>query len=116
MLIRSNRLTMNQTAGCSDETPFSTVHQRPPKKIAPSAAPAAPAKTRVKNSVIVILLFVPHGLVFLGDPMPCIQTADCQSGHQERQCPGMLAGMVFVQPDADRGAKQRGNDHRPADQ
>ena len=37
MLIRSNKLPKNQNAGCSDETPLRTVHQRPPKKMTPLA-------------------------------------------------------------------------------
>src|SRR5664280_3253551 len=102
MLIRSSRLPKNQSAGCLDETPLRTVHQRPPKKIAPSKRPATNASARVSNSFIVILLFVPHCLVFLGDPMPRIQTADREPGHQQRQRPGMLARMVFVQPDTKR--------------
>src|SRR5664280_1973553 len=62
MLIRSSRLPKNQSAGCLDETPLRTVHQRPPKKIAPSKRPATNASARVSNSFIVILLFVPHAL------------------------------------------------------
>jgi hypothetical protein len=93
-----------------------TVHQRPPKKTAPSPTPATHASARVNVSFIVILLFLPHRLVFLGDPVPRVQTADRESGHQQRQRPGMLARMVFVQPDAERRTEQRRNDHRPADQ
>src|SRR5664280_640362 len=116
MLIRSSRLPKNQSAGCLDETPLRTVHQRPPKKIAPSKPPATPASPSVRVSFIVILLSVPHGLVLLGDPIPRIQAADRQSGHQQRQCPGVLAWMVFVQPDTERCAEQRRNNDRPADE
>ena len=41
--------------------------------------PPANASTRVNVSFIVILLFVPHRLVFLGHPMPGIQTADARA-------------------------------------
>ena len=47
--------------------------------------------------------------------MPGIQTADRQPGNQQRQRPGMTSRMVFVQPDTERRAEQRRNDHRPAD-
>ena len=90
MLIRSSRLPRNQSAGCLDETPLRTVHQRPPKKIAPSKTPATNASTRVRVSFIVILLFVPH--------LPCLpwrpnarhsNSRSIKPGHQQRQRPGM---------------------------
>src|ERR1035441_3367211 len=116
MLIRSSRLPKNQSAGWLDEAPLRTVNQRPPKKIAPSNTPAASAGARNNNSFIVILLFVPYLLVFFGHPMPRIQTADREPGHQQRQRPGMLARITLVQPDTERRAEQRWNHHRPADQ
>src|SRR5665811_2522485 len=116
MLIRSSRLPKNQSAGCLDEAPLRTVNQRPPKKIAPSNIPAANASARDKNSFIVILLFVPHLLVFLGHPMPRVQTADREPGHQQRQRPGMLARIMLVQPDTERRAEQSRNRDRPPDQ
>ena len=76
MLIRSSMLPRNQSAGRWDETPLRTVHHRPPKKIAPSTPPASHASISVSVSFIVILLLLAHRLVFLGDPMPRIQTAD----------------------------------------
>jgi hypothetical protein len=48
--------------------------------------------------------------------MPRVETADREPGHQQRQRPGMRAGMVFVQPETERCAQQRRNRHRPADQ
>src|SRR5271156_6596704 len=116
MLIRSSRLPKNQSAGRWDERPFRTVHQRPPKKIAPSHAPAANASARDKKSFIVILLFVPNLLVFLGHPMPRIQTADDQADNQQHQSPGLGSGIALVQPETERRAEQRGNHYRPADQ
>ena len=115
MPIRSSRLPKNQSAGCVDATPLRTVHQRPPKKIAPRAPPASPASASVNVSFIVILLLLPHRLVFLGHPMPRIQTAEGETGHQQRQRPGPCARMASVQPEAERRAEQRRNDHRPAD-
>ena len=76
MPIRSNMLPRNQSAGDLEKTPLRTVHQRPPKNIAPSKRPATKANTKIKKLFIVFLSFVVHGLVFLGDPMPRIQTAD----------------------------------------
>src|SRR5664280_1461510 len=116
MLIRTSRLPKNQSAGCLDETPFLTVHQRPPKKTTPSKSPTANASASVRVSFIVILLFVPHRFVFLDDPMPRIQTTNRQPGHQQRQRPGMPARVVSVQPNPECRAKQRRNCHRPADQ
>src|ERR1039458_2417641 len=116
MLIRSSMLPKNQSAGRWDETPLITVHQRPPKKNAPSNRPAANAGARNKNSFIVILLFVPHLFLFLGHPMPRIETTDCEAGHQQRQRPGMLARIMLVQPDTERRAEQSRNRDRPADQ
>src|ERR1019366_5449194 len=116
MLIRSSMLPKNHSAGRGDETPLTTVHQRPPKKNAPSNRPAAHAGARNKNSFIVILLFVPNLLVLLGHPMPRIKTSDGEPGHHQRQCPGMLARIILVQPDTERRPEQRWNHHRPADQ
>src|ERR1039458_9558418 len=90
MPIRTSRLAKNQSAGCLDETPLRTVHQSPPKNTAPSPPPAAHASTNIRVSFIVILLFLPHGFVFLGNPMPRIQTANHEPAHQQRQRPGML--------------------------
>jgi hypothetical protein len=56
--------------------------------------PAANAGARNKNSFIVILQFVPHLVVFLGYPMPRIQTADCEPSHQQRQRPS--TGFYFI--------------------
>src|ERR1035438_5465393 len=114
MPIRASRLAKNQSAGCLDETPLRTVHQSPPKNTTPTPPPAAHASTNIRVSFIVILLFVPHCLFFLGDPMPRVQTADHEPAHQQRQSPGMLARMVFVQPDTERCAEQRRHRHRPA--
>src|ERR1035438_3069079 len=100
MLIRSNMLPRNQNAGDLEEMPLRTVHQRPPKKIAPSKSPAINASARNKTLFIVVLRFVVHGLVFLGNPVPRIQTADRQSDHQQRQCPWMFAWVMIIQPDA----------------
>src|SRR5664280_3544144 len=116
MLILRSRLPTNQSAGCLDETALRTVHQRPPKKITPSTAPAVNASARVSVSFIVILLILPHRLLLLGDPMPGIQTADHEAGHQQRQRPRMGSRMASVQPDAEHCAEQRWHDHRPADQ
>src|ERR1035437_8239854 len=115
MPIRTSRLAKNQSAGCLDETPLRTVHQSPPKNTAPSPPPAALASTNTRLSFIVILLFLLHCLFFLDDPMPRVQTADREPAHQQRQSPGMLARMVFVQPDTKRCTEQRRNRHRPAD-
>src|SRR5579864_3869455 len=115
-LIRSSMLVKNHSAGRGDETPLITVHQRPPKKNAPSNRPAANGGARTNTSFIVILLFVPNLLVFLGHPVPRIQTADREPGHQQRQCPGVRARIMLVEPDAERRAEQRRNHHRPADQ
>src|SRR5579864_3539395 len=115
-LIRSSMLVKNHSAGRGDETPLITVHQRPPKKNAPSNRPAANAGARTKTSFIVILLFVPNLLVFLGHPVPRIQTTDGKPGHQQRQRPGVRARVMLVQPDTERCAEQRRDHHRPADQ
>src|ERR1022692_2352652 len=116
MLVRSNRLPKNRSAGCLDETPLRTVHQRPPKNIAPSRTPPSRASTRPKASVIVVLLFVSHLLVFLAHPMPGIQTAENQADDQKRQRPGDLSWIALVQPDTERRAEQRRDHYRPADQ
>src|ERR1700733_5967041 len=116
MPVRSNRLPKNSIAGCLDDIPLRTVHQRPPKNIAPSETPATSANTRTKASYIVVLLFVSHLLVFLAHPMPGIQTADDQTDYQQRQRPGNLSRMTIVQPDTERGSEQRRDHHRPADQ
>jgi len=47
--------------------------------MAPSNRPAIHASASVNHSFIPILLFVPHRLVFPGDPMPRIQTANGQT-------------------------------------
>src|SRR5476649_1843185 len=100
MPMRSTILPKNQSATCLDEAIWRTVHQRPPKKIAPIPKPAIHASNNVSVSLMVIFLFFAHGFFFLGDPMPRIEATDHESCHQERQCPGMLARIVFVQPDA----------------
>src|ERR1035437_4589579 len=109
MLIRNSPLPRNHRAGCFDDRPLRTVHHRPPKKIAPSKKPTTPAKASISVSFIGILLFLPHGLVFLDDPVPRIQTADRETGHQQRQRPGMLARVVLVQPETERRAEERRN-------
>ena len=43
-----------------------------------------------------ILLFLVHFLVFLTHPMPGIETAQHEPGHQEGQGPGMGACMTSV--------------------
>src|SRR5665647_2881768 len=91
MLIRSNRLPKNQNAGCSDETPLRTVHQRPPKKMAPSNMPANNASASSKTSFIAILPFVSHGFVFFRYPVPRIEAADREPSHQQRQRPGTVS-------------------------
>src|ERR1039458_4430636 len=116
MLVRSHRLPRNQRAARLDETPLRTVHQRPPKNIAPSKMPAARAGSRRKVSFIAHLLFLAHFLILLIHPMPGIQTTDGQADNQQHQRPGMLSRMAIVQPDAQRRAEQRRNHHRPADQ
>src|ERR1700722_4937654 len=105
MPVRSNTLPKNQSPGCLDEKPLRTVHQRPPKNIAPSKMPVTRASARLKASFIVILLSVSHFLLFLGDPMPRIETTDCESGNQQSQRPGMFARVVFVQPNTERRAE-----------
>src|SRR5208283_4241734 len=102
----TSRLAKSQSAGCLDETPLRTVHQSPPKNTAPSPPPAAHASTSIRVSFIVILRFLPHRLVFLGHPIPRIQTADCEPGHQQCRRPAMPAGVVFVQPDSECGPEQ----------
>src|SRR5271166_5127175 len=109
-------LVKNHSAGREDETPLTTVHQRPPKKNAPSKRPKANAGTRNKSSFIAFLLFVPNLLALLGHPMPRIQTPDGEPSHQQRQRPGMLAWIMLIQPDTERRPQQRRNHHRPADQ
>src|SRR5664279_5517287 len=98
MLIRSNRLPKNQNAGRSDATPRRTVHQRPPKNMTPSNRPADNASASSKPSFIAILPFVLHGLVFFRDPVPGVEAADREPGHQQRQGPGMCPRIVPVQP------------------
>ncbi len=115
MLIRSSRLPKNQSPGFLDEKPLRTVHQRPPKNITPRKKPATIAGTRRKVSFITILLFLSHCLVFLGHPMPGIQTAETQAHNQQHQRPGMASRMAIVQPDTKRRAEQCRNHHRPAD-
>src|ERR1035441_9301808 len=86
MLVRSKRLPKNQSAGCSDEKPLRTVHHRPPKNIAPSKAPVTSASTRLKPSLIMILLLIcAHFLVFLIHPMPGIQTSNGQADDQQHR-------------------------------
>src|ERR1022692_3546612 len=115
MLVRSNILPKNQSAGRVDAKPLRMVHQRPPKNIAPSKTPASRAGTRLKVSLIVIFLLLSHLLVFLVHPVPGIEAADCQAGDQQHQRPGMSSRMAIVQPDTERRAEQRRNHHRPAD-
>src|ERR1035438_1388786 len=86
MVMRSSRLPRNHSAGCLEDTPLRTVHQRPPKKIAPSTPPASHASTSVEASFIVVVLpFLPHRPVFLGDPVPRVEAAKQEAGHQQRQ-------------------------------
>src|SRR5579864_5447688 len=99
-------LVKNHSAGRGDETPLITVHQRPPKKNAPSNRPAANAGARTTISFIVILLRVPNLLVFLGHPVPGIQTADCEPGHQQSQRPAVPARIMLVEPDTERSPEQ----------
>src|SRR5689334_22380645 len=99
MLVRTNWLPTNQSAGWLDERPLRTVHHRPPKKIAPSRTPTTNGRIRVKASFMVFLRFLAHCLVFLGDPMPGIHTTDDQADDQQCQRPGMVSWMMFVQPD-----------------
>src|SRR5271167_5250320 len=98
MPIRSNRLPKNQNAGSSDDTALRTVHQRPPKKMAPSNTPTDNASASNKTSFIGILLFLPNGFVFIRYPMPRIEAADREPRHQQRQRPGMRSRIVPVQP------------------
>src|SRR5664279_1758150 len=105
MLIRSNMLPKNQNAGCSDETPLRTVHQRPPKKMAPSNRPANNDSASNKTSFIGILLFLPDGFVFIRHPVPRIEAADREPGHQQRERPGVLSWIVPVQPHTERCAQ-----------
>src|ERR1700688_379486 len=97
-LIRRSKLPKNHSAGRGDETPLITVHHRPPKNKAPRNRPAVNAGAKEKSSLIAILLFVPHRFVFLRHPMPRVPTADREPGYQQRQRPGVLARIMFVQP------------------
>src|ERR1035437_915298 len=116
MLIRNSPLPRNQSAGRGEETPRRTVHQRPPKKSAPSKTPDVHARTNISGSFIAVLLFIAHGLFLLSHPIPRIHTTERQADDHQRQCPCMLARMMLVQPEAECGAEQRRNDHRPSDQ
>src|SRR5580704_6381959 len=115
MLIRSSRLPANQNAGNWDETPLRIVHQRPPKKIAPSAVPASQASARVRVSFMVAILFVIHCLVFLRNPMPRVEAAKREAAKQQRERPGVGSGMAPVQPDTERYAEQHRHGYRPPD-
>src|SRR5476649_831450 len=106
MLIRKTRLANTHSAGLGDETTLRTVHSRPPKKIAPSASPAAPAGISGCRSFAVIGLVLPNRLVFVGYPVPSVQAAERQPGHQQRERPGVSAGMVLVQPRPESRAEQ----------
>ena len=48
--------------------------------------------------------------------MPGVEAAERQSGHQERQRPGVSARELFVDPEPKRRAEQCRHDHRPTDQ
>src|ERR1035441_8983079 len=114
--VRATRLQRNQSAGWFEETTFRTVHQRPPKNIAPSEIPISRASTRLNVLVMAILLFLQHLFVFLVHPMPGIEAADCEADNQQRQRPGMTAGMMAVQPDTQTCARKGRDRHRPADE
>src|ERR1035438_2630533 len=115
MAVRSNTLHRNQSAGCLDDTPLRTVHQRPPKNIAPTKTPVSRDSARRTISFVMILLFLLHLLVFLPHPMPGIRAADDQARNQQSQRPGMFSRMAIVEPDTERRAEQRRNNHRPSD-
>jgi hypothetical protein len=78
MLILIIRLQKNQSAGHLDDNPWRTVHQSPPKNMAPSNMPAAKAK----KSFIAVTLVVLNCASFLGHPMPSIETADHEACYQ----------------------------------
>src|SRR5687768_2524007 len=85
----------------------------------PATSASSNTNARLDISFIVILL-LPLLLmgfsIFFRNPMPGIQTADDQSRKQQRQCPRMIHGMVPIQPDTERRAKQRWHNYRPPDQ
>src|SRR5271154_3732589 len=89
-----------------------SVTHRPPKKKAPSKAPASKAKARAGTSLIRVLL---HFLIFRLDPKPGSETADDQAEEKEHQRPRERARIVRVDPDTERRADQGRYHHRPAD-
>src|SRR5664279_453041 len=105
--VRSSRLLRNQSAGAADDRPLITVHHKPPKKNTPSRSPAAKAGNTNSISLIVVLLGSPNLPVFLGHPMPRIQAAQGQPSRQQGQRPGVLARMMFIEPDPQSRAEQR---------
>src|SRR5476651_801299 len=105
MATRNSRLAANQSPGRLEGIPWRIVHHRPPKNIAPSTIPAAPASSSAGTSFMVILIVL-HRLALVGDPTPCIETSKRKSRDQQRKGPGMFSGVVMVQPPAERGAEQ----------
>src|SRR5271169_4330210 len=122
MPVRSSRLMLNHSAGCLADTPFNTVHHRPPKNIAPSSKPASNARASCTSSFIFrlpVLVYLPilvYLPVFFGDPMPRIQAADDQADYQQRECPGMDTRVTLIQPNTQRRTEQGWHRYRPADQ
>jgi hypothetical protein len=127
MTAETNRIQPGQcssaAAGCRKTTApavstkrlLRTVHQRPPKKIAPSKPPG-PRQHQIK---------------FHSSPSSCSSrmalsslATQCQAFKQPRTRPATSsasvqewrARMAFVQPETKRRAEQRRNHHRPADQ
>ncbi len=86
-LIRERKLAKNHSAGRCDAMHLRSVHHRPPKNMAPSPSPAAHDRKRVDPSFIVRLPLAVHGLLFVRDPVPSVETADRKPGHQQHQGP-----------------------------
>src|SRR5512137_2344333 len=100
---------------CLAATPLRTVHHSPPKKNIPSNIPASSAGASSSGSVMFVSLRVDF-FVFLVYPMPGVETAQPQTDGEQRERPRMFAGVMLVDPDAQRRAEQRGDRHRPAHQ
>jgi len=82
MTVRAIMLQKIHNAGCGETVALPTVHQRPPKKKAPSSKPERRDRDKYRirirdrefGSVIGgVRLIVVHGLVFRRNPMPSIQ-------------------------------------------
>ena len=115
-LILVRRPPRNHRAGCFEDMARPTCHHSPPKKIAPTAKPIVTDSNNPRTSLMVAPRLFVHGLIFVRDPAPSVETAQAEPGNEEGKGPRLATGVVTIEPLAERRADQSRHDNGPTDE